>query len=60
MKEETILGKFTKWSVVPAAVLLLGTVAMAQDPTIHGRKEDQQDRIAQGVKSGTTRGRRNK
>jgi hypothetical protein len=52
IKGETIMGKFTKWSIVPAAVLLLGTVAMAQDPTIHERKENQQDRIAQGVKSG--------
>jgi hypothetical protein len=46
------MGKFTKWNVAPAAVLLLGTVVMAQDPTIHERKENQQDRIAQGVKSG--------
>jgi hypothetical protein len=65
--------KFSKWSTVPAAVLLLGTVAMAQDssssstsgsstqgssttatpnPTVGQRKENQQDRIAQGVKSG--------
>ena len=69
-------NKFSKWSVLPAAVLLLGTVALAQDqsssgstpaaapssqsstpapaqkPTIAQRKENQQDRIAQGVKSG--------
>jgi hypothetical protein len=66
-------SKFSKWSVLPAAVLLLGTVALAQDqsssgsstqssstpsstpakqPTIAQRKENQQDRIAQGVKSG--------
>jgi hypothetical protein len=80
--------KFTwmKWSALPVAVLLAGTVAMAQDqsssgsqppapaqsgspatpatpatapapaatpkPTIAQRKENQQDRIAQGVKSG--------
>jgi hypothetical protein len=72
--------KFSKWTIVPAAVLLLGTVALAQDPassgsssgsgssaaqgsgtpsatpaqkpTIPQRKENQQDRIAQGVKSG--------
>jgi len=57
--------KFTwmKWSSVPAAFLLMGTVAMAQDqatpapatkpdPTIAQRKENQQDRIANGVKSG--------
>ncbi len=55
--------KFSKWTVLPAAVLLLGTVAMAQgtstpsttpapDPTIGQRKENQQDRIANGVQSG--------
>jgi hypothetical protein len=72
--------KFTwlKWSALPAAVLLAGSVAMAQDqtssqsqsgssapaaapaatpapatkPTVAQRKENQQDRIAQGVKSG--------
>ena len=68
--------KFTwmKWSALPAAVLLAGTVAIAQDqssgqqqssgstststpaqkpdPSIAQRKENQQDRIAQGVKSG--------
>jgi hypothetical protein len=78
--------KFTwmKWSTLPVAVLLAGSVAMAQDqsstgsqppapaqsgspaapatpattpapaakPTIAQRKENQQDRIAQGVKSG--------
>ena len=73
-------NKFSKWTIVPATVLLLGTVALAQDPspsgsssgsgssasqgsstpsatpaqkpTIAQRKENQQDRIAQGVKSG--------
>ena len=62
--------KFSKWSILPAAVLLLlGTVTLAQDsstpsttttpsstpapqPTVGQRKENQQDRIAQGVKSG--------
>ena len=76
--------KFTwmKWSALPVAVLMVGSVAMAQDqsssgsqssgqsgssstpaapattpapatkPTIAQRKENQQDRIAQGVKSG--------
>jgi hypothetical protein len=65
--------KLSKWSVLPAAVLLMGTVALAQDtstqstttttattpsttaatkPTVPQRKENQQDRIAQGVKSG--------
>ena len=59
---------FSKWTILPAAVLLLGTVAMAQDtstssapnttstpaqqPTVGQRKENQQDRIANGVKSG--------
>jgi hypothetical protein len=67
-KETGMIGKFSKWSVVPAAVLLMGTVALAQDtpapstttttpsiapaPTVGQRKENQQDRIAQGVKSG--------
>jgi hypothetical protein len=52
-----------KWCVLPAAMLLAGTAAIAQDssspsadpkPTteIGQRKENQQDRIAQGVKSG--------
>src|SRR5271165_1371502 len=56
-------NKLSKWTVLPAAVLLLGTVAMAQgtgtpsatpapDPSIAQRKENQQDRIANGVKSG--------
>jgi hypothetical protein len=64
--------QFSKWTVLPAAVLLLGTVTMGQDtsstststqsttttaapapkPTIAQRKENQQDRIANGVKSG--------
>src|SRR5437879_9327997 len=64
--------KFTwiKWSALPAAVLMAGSVAMAQDqsssggqqpapapeakpkPTAAQRKENQQDRIANGVKSG--------
>jgi hypothetical protein len=72
-----------KWSALPVAVLLAGSVAMAQDqpapssepapqaqsgssataatpatpaakpkPTVAQRKENQQDRIAEGVKSG--------
>ena len=63
--------QFSKWAVLPAAVLLLGAVAVGQDasstgsstqgttatapaqkPTITQRKENQQDRIANGVKSG--------
>jgi hypothetical protein len=58
-----MISKFPKWSIVPAAVLLMGTVTLAQDtstpsttpapqPTVGQRKENQQDRIAQGVKSG--------
>jgi len=58
-----------KWSVLPVALLAMGTLAMAQnttsdaqnsgstasskpDPTIGQRKENQQDRIANGVQSG--------
>jgi len=62
-----------KWSVLPVALLVVGTLAMAQtqtpegqgsgssassttstkpDPTIGQRKENQQDRIANGVQSG--------
>jgi hypothetical protein len=60
--------KFSRWSILPAAALLIGTVTLAQDtsrpstttpsstpapkPTVGQRKENQQDRIAQGVKSG--------
>jgi hypothetical protein len=64
--------KPSKWSMWPAAVLLLGTVALAQDSSSSGppaqsgtpasttpkpgevaqRKENQQDRIANGVQSG--------
>ena len=64
--------QFSKWCILPAALLLVGTVAMGQDtssssstsqatttsatpapkPTIAERKENQQDRIANGVKSG--------
>ena len=60
-------SKFSKWNVLPAALLLFGTVALAQDQSsstssqsstpakpgeIAQRKENQQDRIANGVKSG--------
>ncbi|HXX15311.1 MAG TPA: hypothetical protein VEJ47_10460 [Candidatus Eremiobacteraceae bacterium] len=58
--------RMSKWMVLPAAALLLGTVALAQDQSsssssqsstpkpgeIAQRKENQQDRIANGVKSG--------
>jgi hypothetical protein len=53
--------KFSKWTVVPATVLLFGTVALAQTPAatdpapkteVGQRKENQQDRIANGVQSG--------
>lgn len=66
---------WTKWSIMPAAMLMAGTVAMAQqqgsgspapapaptqsttpapktDPSIAQRKENQQDRIGNGIKSG--------
>jgi hypothetical protein len=73
------MSKFSKWNVLPAAVLLLGSIAVAQDqssggsqpsqgssapsstpsstpnqsqPSIAQRKQNQQDRIANGVKSG--------
>jgi hypothetical protein len=66
------MNRVSKWCVLPATVLLLGSVALAQDPssgsrtqgsstpssttakepTIARRKENQQDRIAQGVQSG--------
>jgi hypothetical protein len=67
-KETGMMSKFSKWNIVPAAVLLMSTVALAQDapapstttttpstapaPTVGQRKENQQDRIANGVKSG--------
>jgi len=58
--------RMSKWMVLPAAALLLGTVALAQDQSsssssqsstpkpgeVAQRKENQQDRIANGVKSG--------
>src|SRR6266436_9335504 len=75
---ENMTFTWMKWSALPVAVLMAGSVAMAQDqsssgsqppapapaatptpapaekpkPTIAQRKENQQDRIAQGVKSG--------
>lgn len=47
-------SKWMKWSVLPAAMLVAATVSMAQgQPSeVAQRKENQQDRIAQGVKSG--------
>src|SRR5258708_39781262 len=56
-------SQFKKWSILSAMVLMAGTVAFAQDPAatpaapkptteVGQRKENQQDRIAQGVKSG--------
>ena len=56
-------SQFKKWSILPAIVLMAGTVAFAQDPAataadakpateVGQRKENQQDRIAQGIKSG--------
>jgi hypothetical protein len=47
-------SKWMKWSVLPAAMLVAATVSVAQDQPseVAQRKENQQDRIAQGVKSG--------
>jgi hypothetical protein len=62
-------NKVSKWMVLPAVVLMMGTAALAQDastssqssnsaastpakPEVAQRKENQQDRIANGVKSG--------
>ena len=54
-------SKRSKWIFLPAAVLMMGTVALAQDssrstalpkPEVAQRKVNQQDRIANGVKSG--------
>jgi hypothetical protein len=55
--------QWTKWSLLPVAIVAAGTVVFAQEqsppPTdpqakteVGQRKENQQDRIAQGVKSG--------
>jgi hypothetical protein len=52
--------QWKKWSILPAVVLMAGTVAVAQDPSadpkpkteVGQRKENQQDRIANGVQSG--------
>ena len=53
--------QWKKWYILPAAMLMAGTVAFAQgqsttDPKpkteVGQRKENQQDRIANGVKSG--------
>src|SRR6266852_1771757 len=55
--------QWEKWCILPAAMLMAGTVAFAQDSSstsadpkpkteVGQRKENQQDRIAQGVKSG--------
>ena len=54
--------QWKKWCILPVAVVVAGTVALAQDPSatpdpkpkseVGKRAENQQDRIAQGVKSG--------
>ena len=55
--------QWKKWSILSATLLMAGTVAFAQDPSstsadpkpkteVGQRKENQQDRIAQGVQSG--------
>src|ERR1700757_2261370 len=50
-----------KWSLLPAVVLLASTASLAQDPPpstpskpgeVAERKENQQDRIANGIQSG--------
>jgi hypothetical protein len=53
-EEKTIM----KFSILSTVVLALSTAAIAQTATpapgnINGRKENQQDRIAQGVQSGS-------
>lgn len=53
-------SKYSKWTVLPVVAFFMGSVALAQtpsttpaaDPTVGQRKENQQDRIANGVKSG--------
>jgi hypothetical protein len=53
-------SNYSKGTVLPVAMLLMASLALAQtpattptaDPTIGQRKENQQDRIASGVKSG--------
>jgi hypothetical protein len=53
-------SKYSKWMVLPAVMFFMGSVALAQtpatapaaDPTIGQRKENQQDRIANGIQSG--------
>ena len=61
--------KFAKWTVVPVIAMMVGSIAVAQDPSsgsttnqsttapkpdpaIQQRKENQQDRIANGVEKG--------
>jgi hypothetical protein len=55
--------QWKKWSILTATLLMAGAVAFAQDPSstsadpkpkteVGQRKENQQDRIAQGVQSG--------
>src|SRR5580700_1952899 len=54
--------QWTKWSILPVTLLVAASVSFAQDPSattdanktpeVAQRKENQQDRIANGVKSG--------
>lgn len=44
--------KISRWMVLPAAVLITGATALAQEP-IHERKENQQERIGEGVENGS-------
>ena len=48
--------KISNWMVYPAAVLITSAAALAQEPganTIHERKENQQERIGEGVENGS-------
>jgi hypothetical protein len=50
-------NKFSRWAMLLVALLFFGMAAIAQDATtpkseVGRRQENQQDRIAQGVKSG--------
>ena len=42
-------------ALTPAAIFAQATTTTPHDPTINQRKENQQDRIAQGVRSGELR-----
>src|SRR2546423_3245806 len=52
MKLRNIFGNAIKVATLAAAGFVLTLPTQAQETVIHERKENQQDRIAQGVKSG--------